>query len=137
MVSRVSDDLAAQAAATLQVRRTAVATIVRSVAKAAAGDALILDRKGRVNADVAARFRLQDAELQSLALEIARADVVIRFGRYDADKKSFAPAEEGIFVIRSEGIEVAPGETREKSGSCPEVYPIGGAVVGEIGRAHV
>ena len=129
MVSRVSDDLAAQAAATLQVRRTAVATIVRSVAKAAAGDALILDRKGRVNAEVAARFRLQDAELQSLALEIARADVVIRFGRYDADKKSFTPAEDGIFVIRSEGIELATGEAREKSGSGPEVFTISGAVV--------
>ena len=129
VVSRVSDDLAAQTAATLEVRRTAVATIVRSVANSAAGDALILDRKGRVNADVAARFRLQDAELQSLALEIARADVVIRFGRYDADKKSFTPAEEGIFVIRSEGIELAPGEARETSGSGPEVYPISGAVV--------
>lgn len=130
MVGRVGDDLAAQASATLQVRRTAVATIVRSVAGAAAGNAAILDKNGRVNADVAARFRLQDAELQSLALEIARADVVIRFGTYDADTESFTPAEEGIFVIRSEGIEVAAGEAREKSGSGPAVFPVGGAVTG-------
>ena len=128
VVSRVSDDFAAQSTATLQVRRTAVATIVRSVAKAAAGNAAILDKRGRINADVSARFRLQDAELQSLALEIARADVVIRFGTYDADKQTFTPADEGIFVIRSEGIETAPGETRESVGSGPALFPVGAAV---------
>lgn len=73
------------------------------------------------------RFLLQDPELQRLALEIARADVRVRFGTWNPDKEFFSPAADSEFLISSEGAVLEPGEARDAILLEPNVDIIGGA----------
>jgi len=70
---------------------------------------------------------LQDPELQQLALDIARADVRVRFGTWNPDKEFFSPAAESEFLISSDGAVLEPGEARDSIQLEPSVVIIGGA----------
>ena len=100
---------------------------MRSLAQSVAGTKSILDNNGDLNAEVRERFLLQDPELQQLALEVARADVRVRFGTWNPDKEYFSPAADSEFLISSEGAVLEPGEARDSIVLDPNVVIIGGA----------
>ena len=100
---------------------------MRSLAQSVAGTKRIIDSKGNLNAKVRERFLLQDPDLQQLALEIARADVRVRFGTWDPDKEHFSPAADSEFLISSDGAVLEQGEARDSILLEPSVELIGGA----------
>jgi signal transduction histidine kinase len=104
-----------------------VSSAVRSLAQSVAGTKDILDSNGELNAEVRERFLLQDPELQGLALDIARADVRVRFGTWNPDKEFFSPAAESEFLISSEGAVLETGEARDSILLEPNVVIVGGA----------
>ena len=104
-----------------------MSSAVRSLAQSVAGTKDILDSNGELNAEVRERFLLQDPELQQLALDIARADVRVRFGTWNPDKEFFSPAAESEFLISSDGAVLEPGEARDSILLEPNVVIIGGA----------
>jgi signal transduction histidine kinase len=65
--------------------------------------------------------------LQALALDIARADVRVRFGTWNPDKEFFSPADESEFLISSEGAVLETGEARDSILLEPNVVIVGGA----------
>jgi len=127
VVDRVSHEFEIQERAALTARTAAVSSAVRSLAQSVAGNKSILDDKGELNASVRERFLLQDPELQQLALEIARADVRVRFGTWNPDKEFFSPAADSEFLISSEGAVLESSEARDTIQLEPSVAIIGGA----------
>jgi signal transduction histidine kinase len=127
VVDRVSQEFETQERAAQTARTAAVSSAVRSLAQSVAGTKNILNNNGELNAKVRERFSLQDPELQQLALEIARADVRVRFGTWNPDKEFFSPAAESEFLISSEGAVLEPGEARDSIQLEPNVVIIGGA----------
>ena len=127
VVDRVSGEFQIQERAALAARTSAVSSAVRSLAQSVAGSRSIVDSKGRLNAKVRERFLLQDPELQQLALEVARADVRIRFGTWDPDKEHFSPAADAEFLISSDGAVLDAGEARDAIVVEPSVLLVGGA----------
>ena len=127
VVDRVSHEFELQERAAQAARTSAVSSAVRSLAQSVAGTKRIIDSKGNLNAKVRERFLLQDPELQQLALEIARADVRVRFGTWDPDKEHFSPAADSEFLISSDGAVLEPGEGRDSILLEPNVELIGGA----------
>ena len=92
-----------------------------------AGNKQIIDSKGKLNVKVRERFLLQDPELQQLALEIARADVLVRFGTLNPDTEHFSPAADSEFLISSDSAVLAADEARDSIQLEPSVELIGGA----------
>ena len=127
VVDRVSHEFELQERAAQAARTSAVSSAVRSLAQSVAGTKRIIDSKGNLNAKVRERFLLQDPELQQLALEIARADVRVRFGTWDPDKEHFSPAADSEFLISSDGAVLEPGEGRDSILLEPNIELIGGA----------
>jgi hypothetical protein len=127
VVSRIDGELQAQELAAFQVRRTAVAVVVRSIAQTVAGTRVIISRSGLLTKSVRDRFLLQDADLQQLATAIARADVLIAFGTWDADKEEFRAIPNGGFTISSASIEPAADESRVESDNQSTRVLLGGA----------
>jgi len=127
VVDRVSQEFETQERAAQTARTAAVSSAVRSLAQSVAGTKDILDSNGELNAEVRERFLLQDPELQQLALDIARADVRVRFGTWNPDKEFFSPAAESEFLISSDGAVLEPGEARDSILLEPNVVIIGGA----------
>ena len=127
VVDRVSHEFELQERAAQAARTSAVSSAVRSLAQSVAGTKRIIDSKGNLNAKVRERFLLQDPELQQLALEIARADVRVRFGTWDPDKEHFSPAADSEFLISSDGAVLEPGEGRDSILLEPNVELVGGA----------
>jgi len=127
VVSRIDGELQAQELAAFQVRRTAVAVVVRSIAQTVAGTRVIISRSGLLTKSVRDRFLLQDADLQQLATAIARADVLIAFGTWDADKEEFRAIANGGFTISSASIEPAADESRVESDNQSTRVLLGGA----------
>ena len=127
VIDRVSHEFETQERAAQTARTAAVSSAVRSLAQSVAGTKSILDSKGELNAKVRERFLLQDPELQQLALEIARADVRVRFGTWNPDKEFFSPAADSEFLISSEGAVLEPDEARDSIVLEPNVVIIGGA----------
>jgi len=126
-VDRVSQEFETQERAAQAARTSAVSSAVRSLAQSVAGTRSLIDSRGRLNSKVRERFLLQDPELQQLALGIARADVRVRFGTWDPDKKHFAPAADAEFLISSEGAVLETGEARDSIDLDPSVLVVGGA----------
>jgi len=85
VVDRVSQEFETQERAAQTARTAAVSSAVRSLAQSVAGTKDILNSNGELNAEVRERFLLQDPELQQLALDVARADVRVRFGTWNPD----------------------------------------------------
>lgn len=127
VVDRVSQEFETQERAAQTARTAAVSSAVRSLAQSVAGTKNILDSSGELNAEVRERFLLQDPELQQLALDIARADVLVRFGTWNPDKEFFSPAAESEFLISSDGAVLEAGEARDSIQLEPSVVIIGGA----------
>ncbi|MFN9943346.1 MAG: hypothetical protein ACK56I_28130, partial [bacterium] len=100
---------------------------VRSLAQSVAGTRDILNSNGELDTEVRERFLLQDPELQQLALDVARADVLVRFGTWNPDKEFFSPAADSEFLISSDGAVLQPGEARDSIQLEPNVVIIGGA----------
>ncbi len=127
VVDRVSQEFETQERAAQTARTAAVSSAVRSLAQSVAGTKNILDSSGELNAEVRERFLLQDPELQQLALDIARADVRVRFGTWNPDKEFFSPAAESEFLVSSDGAVLEAGEARDSIQLEPSVVIIGGA----------
>ena len=127
VIDRVSHEFEIQERAAQTARTAAVSSAVRSLAQSVAGTKSILDSNGELNGEVRERFLLQDPELQQLALDIARADVRVRFGTWNPDKEFFSPAADSEFLISSEGAVLEPGEARDSILLEPNVVIIGGA----------
>ena len=127
VVDRVSQEFETQERAAQTARTAAVSSAIRSLAQSVAGTDDIIDSKGQLNEKVRERFLLQDPELQQLALDIARADVRVRFGTWNPDKEFFSPAAESEFQISSDGAVLEPGEARDSIQLEPSVVIIGGA----------
>jgi HAMP domain-containing protein len=127
VVDRVSQEFEAQERAAQTARTAAVSSAVRSLAQSVAGNKSILNSTGELNPEVRERFLLQDPELQALALDIARADVRVRFGTWNPDKEFFSPADESEFLISSEGAVLETGEARDSILLEPNVVIVGGA----------
>lgn len=127
VVDRVSHEFETQERAAQAARTSAVSSSVRSLAQSVAGTKRIIDSKGRLNTKVRERFLLQDPDLQQLALEIARADVRVRFGTWDPDTEHFSPAADAEFLISSDGATLEPGEARDAILLEPNIELIGGA----------
>ncbi|MFM9166019.1 MAG: HAMP domain-containing protein, partial [Candidatus Limnocylindrus sp.] len=127
VIDRVSQEFEVQERAAQAARTAAVSSAVRSLAQSVAGNKDILDSSGELNEKVRERFLLQDPEMQQLALDIARADVRVRFGTWNPDKEFFSPAAESEFLISSEGAVLELGEARDSILLEPNVVIIGGA----------
>jgi HAMP domain-containing protein len=127
VVDRVSQEFETQERAAQTARTAAVSSAVRSLAQSVAGTKDILNSNGELNAEVRERFLLQDPELQQLALDVARADVRVRFGTWNPDKEFFSPAAESEYLISSDGAVLEPGEARDSILLEPNVVIIGGA----------
>ena len=127
VVDRVSQEFEIQERAAQEARTAAVSSAARSLAQSVAGTRDILNSNGELNEEVRERFLLQDPELQQLALDIARADVRVRFGTWNPDQEFFSPAAEAEFLISSDGVVLEPGEARDSILLEPNVVIIGGA----------
>jgi len=91
VVDRVSQEFETQERAAQTARTAAVSSAVRSLAQSVAGTRDILNSNGELDTEVRERFLLQDPELQQLALDVARADVLVRFGTWNPDKEFSLP----------------------------------------------
>lgn len=127
VVDRVSQEFETQERDAQETRTAAVSSAVRSLAQSVAGTQGIIDDTGQLNLEVRERFLLQDSEIQQLALEIARADVRIRFGTWNPDKEFFSPSAESEFLISSDGAILDPKESRDSILLEPSVVLLGGA----------
>ncbi len=127
VVDRVSQEFETQERAAQTARTAAVSSAVRSLAQSVAGTRDILNSNGELDTEVRERFLLQDPELQQLALDVARADVLVRFGTWNPDKEFFSPAADSEFLISSDGAVLQPGEARDSIQLEPNVVIIGGA----------
>jgi len=135
VVDGIDRELRAQEVALLTARREAVVAVVRSVALDAAAGGAVVRSNGTLARAVRNRFSLQNPELQVLATTIARADVRITFGAWDADKESFQAIPDGEFLISSEGIEATADEARAGVLVDPQVATFGGSTL--VGAVEV
>lgn len=119
VINSIDETLRLQEVAAINVRQSSVVYVVEDLARTAAGSDLVVSRTGRINPKVRNRFLLQDAALQKIANEIARADVQIRFGVWNEAKQKFNPSPDGEFLISSAAIEPASDEARASLQSEP------------------
>jgi signal transduction histidine kinase len=119
VINSIDETLRLQEVASVSVRQSSVLYVVEDLARTSAGSDLVVSRTGRINPKVRNRFLLQDAALQKIANEIARADVQIRFGIWNEAKQKFNPSSDGEFLISSAAIEPHSDEARTSLQSEP------------------